>query len=752
MSMPPHAAVGAFSGGWVAVAAPDWRGRLATALARESEQRRFFLWLPIAAIGGVALNLAADREPTLWLPAALTAAFALVAWLARTRPVARGIFLGLAALSAGFVSMGLRTQRLRAPVLDHIRIVTLQGYVEAVDFRDVGARFVLGVTDSGDMPESLAPRRVRLTVRKTPDIAAGDFVEAKARLLPPSQAALPGGYSFARDAYFQGIGAVGSTLGAVRPATAPDDGRLSQRMFAAIDRARNRLALRVRAIIGGDEGAIAAAMVTGKRDFLSASAKDLIREAGIFHIITISGVQMTLVAGIFFVVVRRLLALSPTLALNYPIKKIAALVAMAGSLAYDLGTGSRVGTERALIMTLIVLGAVVLDRRALTMRNLALAILAVVAIEPEAVLGVSFQLSFAAVAALVAVMEARLASLELGADPFLPEPRKPERKPWSLGIEKVRAALFATFCATSATASFMSYHFHDLSPYVLIGNPLTLIIIEFFAVPGALLGALLYPLGLDSWVWLFVGLGVKLVLFAARLIAAAPGSTLHVRAFAPWSLPLLSLAVASMVIWRTWVFRASAVLFFAAGLAGAAFGPRFDVIVPPSGEEVALRDADGRLAILGKRHNGFATEQWLAADGDNRDSAAALTPNPACDRSGCVGDLPEGLSLSLVLDRAAFEEDCARAAIVVSPLTAPANCKPALLLDERRLAETGAVGLNWDGERFRVSTDRGPLQDRPWSPAPRRPLSDRMRRPGSAQGESRPAYAEDNPRQPDQPN
>ena len=153
-------------------------------------------------------------------------------------------------------------------------------------------------------------------------------------------------------------------------------------------------------------------MVTGKRDFLSNDAKDLIREAGIFHIITISGVQMTLVAGIFFVVTRRLLALSPTLALNYPIKKWAAVVAMAGSLLYDVATGSRVGTERALVMTLIVLGAVVMDRRALTMRNLAFAVIAVIAIEPEAILGVSFQLSFAAVAALVAVMEARLAGME----------------------------------------------------------------------------------------------------------------------------------------------------------------------------------------------------------------------------------------------------------------------------------------------------------------------------------------------------
>jgi competence protein ComEC len=65
-------------------------------------------------------------------------------------------------------------------------------------------------------------------------------------------------------------------------------------------------------------------------------------------------------------------------------------------------------------------------------------------------------------------------------------------------IDKPRALLFATLCATSATASFMAYHFHDLSPYVLIGNPLTLTVIELFAVPGALVGTALYPLGLDA--------------------------------------------------------------------------------------------------------------------------------------------------------------------------------------------------------------------------------------------------------------
>jgi competence protein ComEC len=175
--------------------------------------------------------------------------------------------------------------------------------------------------------------------------------------------------------------------------------------------------------------------------------------------------------------------------------------------------------------------------------------------------------------------------------------------------------------------------------------------------------------------------------------------------------------------------RASAIPLALVGLIGAAGGPRYDVLIAPSGEQAGLRDADGRLAIIGRRFNAFAAEQWLSADGDGREAAQARDPDSPCDRLGCIGPLAEGQSLALVEDRLAFEEDCARAAIVVSALSAPAGCK-AQVFDERRLAETGAVGLVWDGEGFEVATDRALLEDRPWSPAPKRARSDRVERPG----------------------
>ncbi len=355
---------------------------LRDAVEAEAEQRRFFLWVPVFAGAGVVLYFTADREPNVWLTTILAAALAGLAALLRHERRAFMATIAAAALVAGFACAAWRTAR----VLDRVRIATLQGTIEEMDFRREGARFVLRVAAADGLDEPL-PYRVRLTTRRTPDLEAGAFVEVKARLLPPSRAAEPGGYDFARDAYYARIGAVGSVLGHIEAADAPDAPDLSLRFGMAVDRARNALARRVDAIVGGDAGAIAAAMVTGKRDLISEAAKDTIRQAGIFHVVTISGVQMTLVAGIFFVGLRRLLALNRTLALRHPIKKWSAAAAMVAAVGYDVMTGSRIGTERALAMTLILLAAVLLDRHALTMRNLALAALCVIVLEPEALLG-----------------------------------------------------------------------------------------------------------------------------------------------------------------------------------------------------------------------------------------------------------------------------------------------------------------------------------------------------------------------------
>lgn len=698
------------------------RDRIAAAVEEEYAYRRPSLWLPVAAGAGAIFSLTADQEPSLVAAFIAMLLFSALAWLVRARRALFAAVAMLAAIAAGFVAQGVRTWRVAAPVIARPMTMEITGFVEQVDLRRTGARFTMRLTSAQYLETGSMPHRVRLTTNRAPDFEAGAHIALKARLMPPSRAALPGGYDFARDAYFMRIGGVGNALGRIEALEPPEPAPLSLRIGAAVDRFRNALVQRVTEKMPGDVGAIAAAMVAGKRDHLSREARELIREAGIFHIITIAGVQMTLVAGIFFVGLRRLLALSQTLALNYPIKKWAAFLAIFGAIAYDVFTGSRVGAERALVMTCIMLLAAVFDRPSVSMRNLALAVVFVVAVEPEALMGASFQLSFAAVAALVAVWEARLAAQARARIAPLGNVKPGRLGEWRAWISESRwhglgAVLFATVCATSATASFMAADFHELSPYVLIGNPLTLMIIEFFAVPAALAGSLLYPLGLDAPVWLWLGLGIDIILAAARMLASMPASTVHLREFAPWALPFLSLAVLSMTIWRTNLFRLTGLPFLAIGLYGAIHGPRWDVAIQPTGETAAVRGANGELVTIG-RFSGFTSEQWLRADADGRDPAASR--GGQCDKTGCVARLPDGAALALVSDYAGLAEDCSRAKILVTPLYAPWGCAAPLLIDRRKLEETGAITLRYVNGEPVMQTARAPGEDRPWSPAPRR--------------------------------
>lgn len=735
MSEARSAERGDFHGGVRAIgfaaAAGKLPGALQASYAEEVELRRPFLWRVVAAGAGVLLYFVADREPPLALCVAVLLAASLLAFLCRRHACAYALSIALACVAAGFTAGAWRTARVSAPIVPRIGVGELSGFVEEVDLRRTGARFILRVASAEGFPGDVMPARVRLTTRDDPSFAAGDFVALKARLLPPARAALPGGYDFARDAYFAGLGGVGSALGRIESMPPPDPAPLALRFFATVDRMRNALALRVYRLIGGDTGAIAAAMVTGKRDFLSESAKDLIRRAGIFHIVTISGIQMTLVAGIFFVGLRSLMAAAPNIALNYPTKKWAAALAMIGAVLYDIGAGSRIGTDRALIMTLIMLGAVLFDRPSLSMRNLALAVLVIIALEPEALLGASFQLSFAAVAALIAVYETRgdiLARIRTSVPVARASGRFQELKEEALDrmFHGPGAALVATLCATSATAAFMAHDFHEVSPYVLIGNPLTLAIIEFFAVPCALIGAALYPLGLDGFIWRWLEMGIDLVCWLAGLIANAPGASLHVKAFASWAIVFFTLAVLSAVLWRTWILRATAIPLILIGLFGAVSGARFDIAVAPTGDAAAIRLANGDLGLVGKRPGAFAAEQWLRADADAR---LVENANGAgnCDDLGCIATASDGRVVALVNAPGAFFEDCARAAIIITPLHAPDGCAAPLVIDRDTLARTGAVTLRLAKDGVEWTTARAIDEDRPWSPRPRDPMAPRSR-------------------------
>ncbi|WP_248313211.1 ComEC/Rec2 family competence protein [Bosea sp. F3-2] len=683
----------------------DWQARFGRALELEAERRRPFLWLPVAMGAGILLYFAADREPALWAPLAGFGMSVVFAYILRTRRLAAMASLAAAAAFAGFAAGVWRTADIAAPMLERPRIGKLTGFVESVEARDNGARIVLLVTDFAGIPAAERPRRVRVNTRAG-SVAPGDHVVATARLLPPPGPARAGGYDFGRDAFFRGIGAVGSIAGkiALAPPPYPIPTRLA--VDVAIDQARNALTQRIAEVGGGQGGAVAAALVTGKRGLITEATNNDLRAAGIYHIVSISGLHMVLAAGTIFWLARALLALSQTAALRWPIKKIAAVAAMIGATAYCIFSGSDVATERSLIMTLVMLGAILVDRAALSMRNLALAAMIVLLREPDALLGPSFQMSFGAVAALIAFAERWEGRKRAQPPPVLPWPLGPV---WTAAL----GILVTTLLATAATAPFGAYHFQTFNPFGLLGNAMALPFVSLFVMPAAVFGVLAYPFGLDWPAWALMGLASDVVLKVAHWVATIDHSTVMIAAFGPVVLVCFVLALLWLTLWTTaWRWLAAFPLMLGVAIAGKPERP--EIFVERDGSGLAVRGSDGRLAIAGKPSR-FVLQQWLAADGDRRSpDDPTLRAGIACDALGCVAKIADGRTVSYARERLAIIEDCRRADLVVTAIPWNGTCK-ARLVDRMALSRDGATSLYRAGAGWSSHISERASAERPWS-------------------------------------
>ncbi|GJE24243.1 hypothetical protein JHFBIEKO_4714 [Methylobacterium mesophilicum] len=721
------------------VSMPALHGWLADGLAREVEQRRLFPWLAVAFGAGILVFFGcADGTPFLAAPLVGASLAVAPAPFLGARPAALALCLALAAGFLGFAAATWRVSQVAAPILTRTTIGPLTGMIEALDEREVGARLVIRVESFAGLEPAVKPVRVRVSFRKAPSLRPGDFIAATARLLPPPEAARPGGYDFARDAYFQGLGAVGSLIGAITVREPPTPPPLRLRLAALLDEARNALTRRIAQAEGGQAGAVAAALVTGKRGLIGPAANDALRAAGIYHVVSISGLHMVLAAGVVFWLVRAVLALVPYCALVWPIKKIAAGFAMLGVTAYCAFSGWDIAAERSLIMTLIMLGAILVDRPALSMRNLALAALIALAREPEGLLGPSFQMSFGAVAGLIAC--ARLIDGRLFRRPGAGRIERLVGR----GLSAVIGTLATTLVAQVATAPFATYHFQTVQPFGLIGNALTLPLVSLVVMPAAVIGVLACPFALDRPIWWLMGQAVGGMLAISEWIAGFDRAVLVVPAFGTGALAMLAagLLLATLPVSRLrWLALPPALL----GLGLAAVPERFDLYVDRQGGGAAVRGPDGVLSALGNP-SAFVMEQWLKADGDGRSAKAVIQVGSAvgrCDRLGCTARLPDGRAVALVRDRRAFPEDCARAAVLISRLAAPPTCTGPLVIDRRVLAARGAVALRADRDGFTARYTHDTGRAVPWRPSPALRPSPLVPRPETpTPGEPLPAEAD----------
>src|SRR5215472_13812443 len=358
---------------------------------------RLVPWLAIAFGCGTIIYFAVEREPAPWAAALLLAATVAAAIVCRHRPFALPATVGIAAVAAGFAAASIKREIIAHPVLAApVWNVELAGFVEVREERERSDRIVVRLEriNSERLKERL--ERVRVSVRKGTAPAVGSFVEFKARLSPPLEPLRPGGYDFARDMYFQRIGASGFVLGRIRTAEAPHAPSLRLRYAAVMDGMREAIDKRIRAALPGDKGA------TGKRDTISTPVNEAMYVSGLAHVLSISGYHMAVVAGLMFFAFRAAFALMPAFSSRHPIKKWAALAALAAAAFYLLLSGAEVATQRSFIMIGIVLIGVMADRPTLTFRTLTVAAFGVLLLAPEAIVHPSFQMSFAATLALVA--------------------------------------------------------------------------------------------------------------------------------------------------------------------------------------------------------------------------------------------------------------------------------------------------------------------------------------------------------------
>ena len=382
------------------------RGQIAEWALAEVAPGGLLPWLPVAFGSGIALYFGAEREPQVW---AVSAAFIVVAALAfatRRRPIAFPLALGLAALAGGFAVATMHTARIAHPVLTYpLSSVSLSGFVETREERGRSDRVVIRVHDFGARRAGEKPERVRVAVRRDTAPEVGKFVTLKAHLSPPLAPLRPGGYDFARDLYFQQIGASGYALGKIKVSEPAAPIGWSLQITRAIDQMRETINRRIREVLPGDRGSIASALITGKRGALSAPVSDAFYVSSLAHVLAISGYHMAVVAGIAFFFIRGGLALVPHLALRHPVKKWAAVAALGVGAFYLVLSGASVSTQRAFIMIAIVLIGIVVDRPTLTFRTITVAALIVMLFEPHTILHPSFQMSFAAALALIAAYQ-----------------------------------------------------------------------------------------------------------------------------------------------------------------------------------------------------------------------------------------------------------------------------------------------------------------------------------------------------------
>ena len=684
----------------------------------EAQRGATVLWAPVALTFGIWTYFALPQEPTLLLTGFFMLLAIVLFWKARAR---MGMLL-LAILLSGFVLANFRAEMVATPLLKTTTgEIVVSGIVR--DMERASERritILLQPSEIEGMTTAQLPRRLRLSnSTSNGEPVTGNRIAFKARLSPISSPTMPGGFDYGRQLYFDGIGGTGRITSKIDILGSTTSASLW--LSGALNNLRQEIGSRIRQHLKGTIAAFAEALITGERASIPKEVNKSLQISGLYHILSISGLHMSLAAGGMFWIVRAFLALFPAIAQRWPIKKWAAGVALVFGFAYMLLAGSGAATQRSYIMLAVVFLAIIVDRPAISLRNLALAALLILILQPESAIQASFQMSFMAVMGLAAFFE------------YWNRP-KPEQE---YRIEskrifyarKIYIAVLASILTTLIAGGFSSipaaYHFGRLAPYGVLANGLAIPVISLAVMPFALLSVVLMPLGLEAWPLAVLGKGLEMVLYISDHVAALPGAQRVIPQLPLASAIILAVGASILCLSKRQAKYGGGVLLLS-GFIMVQFSAFPDILIERMAANAAFRNSSGELVFANPHKGRFAAEKWLQANGEETEFKEAVTrAGWVCEGRSCRAEI-KGKLVGYFMEGEGASPSCVGLDIVIAAYPLRGTCKSvATRIDRFDVWRMGSHAIVINGNLLHVTTARGLSGNRPWVvvPEPRKKTS-----------------------------
>ncbi|OYV24322.1 MAG: hypothetical protein B7W99_02950 [Rhodospirillales bacterium 20-58-10] len=661
----------------------------------EAERGRFSLLLPIAMGAAILVYFNLKSEPPLWLGVSFTAAsLAALAIGWRYPPTRFAAALTLAA-ALGFARAEFRTAAM-PPLLDvPFGAVALTGSISSIDTLPTGRRLTITQAQFQTGPPLVRALHIKLSTRDTTALTPGDTITLRAILFKPERPAYPGGWDSTRDAYFAGLGASGFAIGPVCVTTSSKPGG----MALCVRGLREVIAANIMDVLPPETGSIAVTLLTGLQTQIPAEEHQNFIAAGLAHLLAVAGLHVGIVMGLFFTASRFLLSRPERLALRLPVKPAAAIIALLAGGAYALLTGAHLPILRSLAMASLVTVGVIAGRKALSLRGLALAAAALLLATPEAIIGVSFQMSFSAVLALIAGYSA----ISNWVGPLAEGTSHARRVTVHL------AGLFTTsLLAGGASMPFAAYQFQQVQPYWILANLVAVPLTALWIMPLGLLALALMPLGLGWLAIIPMGWGIAIVVRLTSIIATWPDAMLRVPPMPGLAILLFTGGLAWLCIWRSRSRLVGLIPIAAALVVYLAARPP-DVLISADAKLIAIQTPAGLLLQRQPKASSYTLTQWQALW-----PGQSFTPLDTTNCPDNICNFATKISVALILTAPGI---CPNAPLIISPLMLRGACNAPerKIIDRLSTYQNGATAIWLTGPH--IETDRDDQGARPWVPA-----------------------------------